>query len=76
MAEVIIELVKSIFHKCNENLSTILVLMSIILILRFVFVVWGFDLMSVVIAVMLLFYSFMVDLKRSKQKQRRNSRGD
>lgn len=75
MSEIVMEIIVSLYDKAVDNITSIMVFMSVFLGLRYVLVTFGFDMFSLVLAILLFIWSFMIDLKRSKLKQMRK-RGD
>lgn len=73
-AQIILQLLQTLISKCNEHLSSILIFISLILGVRFVYVTWGFDICSIVVAVLLFVYSYIIDMKREMEKNQKNKR--
>lgn len=64
-SEKVLKFLNVIFGKFIENISALMMLMSVLLVVRFVYVKFGFDITSLVIAILLLIYSFIIDYSRN-----------
>ena len=64
-SEKVLKFLNIIFGKFIENISALMMLMSVLLVVRFVYVKFGFDITSLVIAILLLIYSFIIDYSRN-----------
>ena len=64
-SEKVLKFLNVIFGKFIENISVLMMLMSVFLVVRFVYVKFGFDITSLVIAILLLIYSFIIDYSRN-----------
>ena len=64
-SEKVFKFLNVIFGKFIENISALMMLMSVLLVVRFVYVKFGFDITSLVIAILLLIYSFIIDYSRN-----------
>lgn len=69
MSETLIDFAQDIFKKINDNITFIMVFTAIMLVIRFVFIAFGFEIMTLLIAGLLFMWSFFIDLKRSKVKK-------
>lgn len=64
-SEKVLKFLNVIFGKFIGNISALMMLMSVLLVVRFVYVKFGFDITSLVIAILLLIYSFIIDYSRN-----------
>lgn len=75
MAEIVIDVIEAIGIKIIDNITTIMVMIAILLGLRFILVTFGFDILTAVVAVMLFVWSYLIEMKRKRNKVMRK-RGD
>lgn len=64
-SEKVLKFLKVMLTKLNDNISVLMILVSVLLLVRFVYVVFGFDITSLVVAILLFTYSFIIDYSRN-----------